>query len=56
MSMMAKERELVVGYEDTMLLNEPLADYTTWRVGGPAAKLYKPAAELWWCHGFSETC
>jgi UDP-N-acetylmuramate dehydrogenase len=27
----------------TLLLNEPLAGYTTWRVGGPAAKLYKPA-------------
>jgi UDP-N-acetylmuramate dehydrogenase len=27
--------------QGTLLLNEPLADYTTWRVGGPAAKLYK---------------
>ncbi|AHE66145.1 UDP-N-acetylmuramate dehydrogenase [Legionella oakridgensis] len=26
-----------------LLLNESLADYTTWRVGGKAAKLYKPA-------------
>nr|WP_217423713.1 UDP-N-acetylmuramate dehydrogenase [Legionella micdadei] len=26
-----------------MLFNEPLADYTTWRVGGQAKKLYKPA-------------
>lgn len=25
------------------LLNEPLSKYTTWRIGGPAAKLYKPA-------------
>lgn len=23
--------------------NEPLAQYTTWRVGGPAARLYRPA-------------
>nr|WP_173238434.1 UDP-N-acetylmuramate dehydrogenase [Legionella antarctica] len=28
--------------QGTLLFNEPLADYTTWRVGGPAAKLYKP--------------
>ena len=26
-----------------LLLNEPLAEYTTWRVGGVAKKLYKPA-------------
>ncbi|KTC72490.1 UDP-N-acetylenolpyruvoylglucosamine reductase [Legionella birminghamensis] len=26
-----------------LLLQEPLADYTTWRVGGLAHKLYKPA-------------
>ena len=26
-----------------LLWNEPLADYTTWRVGGPADALYKPA-------------
>ena len=25
-----------------LLFNEPLADYTTWRVGGLAKKLYKP--------------
>ncbi|TAL61152.1 MAG: UDP-N-acetylmuramate dehydrogenase [Legionella sp.] len=30
--------------QGTLLLNEKLADYTTWRVGGPAAKLYKPAS------------
>ncbi|MFI4918431.1 MAG: UDP-N-acetylmuramate dehydrogenase [Legionellales bacterium] len=29
--------------QGTMLYNESLAKYTTWRVGGPAAKLYKPA-------------
>ena len=29
--------------QGTLLLNEPLAHYTTWRVGGPAAKLFKPA-------------
>jgi len=26
-----------------LLYNEPLARYTTWRVGGPADRLYKPA-------------
>jgi UDP-N-acetylmuramate dehydrogenase len=26
-----------------LLMNEPLAGYTTWRVGGPADRLYKPA-------------
>lgn len=31
-------------YKGALLLNEPLADYTTWRVGGPAARLYKPAS------------
>ncbi|WP_198333227.1 UDP-N-acetylmuramate dehydrogenase [Legionella clemsonensis] len=30
-------------YQGQLLLNEPLADYTTWRVGGVASKLYKPA-------------
>jgi len=25
------------------LINEPLSKYTTWRIGGPADKLYKPA-------------
>jgi UDP-N-acetylmuramate dehydrogenase len=28
--------------QGTTLYNEPLAAYTTWRVGGPAARLYKP--------------
>lgn len=31
-------------HQGTLLYNEPLAKYTTWRVGGPAAKLYKPAS------------
>lgn len=30
-------------YSGALLLNEPLADYTTWRVGGVAKALYKPA-------------
>jgi UDP-N-acetylmuramate dehydrogenase len=30
-------------YEGELLLKEPLADYTTWRVGGMAKALYKPA-------------
>jgi len=29
--------------EGELLLNEPLADYTSWRVGGKATRLYKPA-------------
>jgi UDP-N-acetylmuramate dehydrogenase len=33
----------LVEYEGTLSYKEPLADYTTWRVGGPAARLYKPA-------------
>lgn len=37
------ENELTAEYQGTLLYNEPLAEYTTWRVGGPAAKLYKPA-------------
>ncbi|WED43230.1 UDP-N-acetylmuramate dehydrogenase [Legionella cardiaca] len=31
-----------VTYQGQLLVNEPLADYTTWRVGGQAQKLYKP--------------
>ena len=30
-------------YLGSLLSQEPLANYTTWRVGGPAAQLYKPA-------------
>ena len=30
-------------YAGQLLLNEPLADYTTWRVGGVAKAIYKPA-------------
>ena len=30
-------------YSGQLLLKEPLADYTTWRVGGLAKALYKPA-------------
>lgn len=29
--------------EGNLLLNEPLANYTTWRVGGLSKKMYKPA-------------
>ncbi|MBN9226800.1 MULTISPECIES: UDP-N-acetylmuramate dehydrogenase [Legionella] len=29
-------------FQGALLYNEPLAEYTTWRVGGPASKLYKP--------------
>lgn len=38
-----KECSLASECKGTLLYNEPLANYTTWRVGGPAAKLYKPA-------------
>ncbi|MDP1602183.1 MAG: UDP-N-acetylmuramate dehydrogenase [Legionella sp.] len=41
------ERESITGsdvsYQGQLLKNEPLADYTTWRVGGTAKQLYKPA-------------
>lgn len=30
-------------FQGQLLRNEPLADYTTWRVGGLARQLYKPA-------------
>ncbi|WP_454782923.1 UDP-N-acetylmuramate dehydrogenase [Legionella sp. WA2022007384] len=33
---------LVTEFQGSLLYNESLAEYTTWRVGGPAAKLYKP--------------
>jgi UDP-N-acetylmuramate dehydrogenase len=48
MSTVEKECDLAAEYQGTLLYNEPLAEYTTWRVGGPAAKLYKPthAADL----------
>lgn len=32
------------GYEGVLLHKEPLAGYTTWRVGGEASRLYKPAS------------
>lgn len=37
-----KDYQLGSGVQGTLLYNESLAQYTTWRVGGPAAKLYKP--------------
>lgn len=39
-SVCLKER---AAYRGQLLLNEPLSHYTTWRVGGPAKALYKPA-------------
>ncbi|QBR83388.1 UDP-N-acetylmuramate dehydrogenase [Legionella israelensis] len=36
-------RERGIGCRGQWFLNESLADYTTWRVGGRAAHLYKPA-------------
>lgn len=32
-----------VALQGELSFNQPLADYTTWRVGGPAKALYKPA-------------
>ncbi|MDR3501096.1 MAG: UDP-N-acetylmuramate dehydrogenase [Legionella sp.] len=43
MSTTEKDCELAAECQGTLLYNESLAEYTTWRVGGPAAKLYKPA-------------
>jgi len=43
MSIMGTDCSEVNNSQGTLLLNETLADYTTWRVGGPAARLYKPA-------------
>ncbi|KTD74453.1 UDP-N-acetylmuramate dehydrogenase [Legionella tucsonensis] len=33
---------LVAEFQGNLFHNESLAEYTTWRVGGPAARLYKP--------------
>ena len=33
----------ILGPTGLKLLNEPLSGYTTWRIGGPADSLYKPA-------------
>lgn len=43
MSIMANECDVTAAAQGTLLYNEALAGYTTWRVGGPAARLYKPA-------------
>ncbi len=43
MSTMEQDCGLATECQGTLLFNEPLADYTTWRVGGPATRLYKPA-------------
>ncbi|HAT6936973.1 TPA: UDP-N-acetylmuramate dehydrogenase [Legionella pneumophila] len=43
MSITGMDSSLVTECQGTLLFNEPLAEYTTWRVGGPAARLYKPA-------------
>ncbi len=43
MSTLEKDCSLATDGKGTLLFNELLADYTTWRVGGPAARLYKPA-------------
>lgn len=43
MSIMEKDCGVAVGCQGSLFFNESLAAYTTWRVGGPAARLYKPA-------------
>lgn len=43
MSTVEKECNLTAQYQGALLYNESLAAHTTWRVGGPAAQLYKPA-------------
>lgn len=43
MSMTEQDSSLTSECQGALLFNEPLAQYTTWRVGGPAARLYKPA-------------
>ena len=40
--MQSPENSSKILYEGQLLLNEPLANYTTWRVGGIAKALYKP--------------
>lgn len=42
MSTTEKECKLAAEYQGTLLYNESLAQYTTWRVGGLASRLYKP--------------
>ncbi len=39
----SKEPEQKQNYRGELLIAEPLSDYTTWRVGGKATRLYKPA-------------
>lgn len=36
------DRDCQSQQQGVLLLNEPLAAYTTWRIGGQASKLYKP--------------
>lgn len=42
MSTIENDCHLEAEFQGTLLYNEPLAGYTTWRVGGPASRLYKP--------------
>ncbi|WP_133130418.1 UDP-N-acetylmuramate dehydrogenase [Legionella yabuuchiae] len=42
--MVSSALEAIRTYQGELCLNEPLGDYTTWRVGGPAKALYKPAS------------
>lgn len=42
--MISKELEEKQSYQGDLIIAEPLAAYTTWRVGGKASRLYKPAS------------
>jgi UDP-N-acetylmuramate dehydrogenase len=42
-------------HRGTLRFNEPLAHYTTWRIGGPASRLYLPA-DLDDLAGFLQAC
>ncbi|CEP69510.1 UDP-N-acetylenolpyruvoylglucosamine reductase [Moorella glycerini] len=48
-------RELQQGLQGEVLINEPLARHTTWRIGGPADLLARPATgeEIDFCLGFA---
>jgi UDP-N-acetylmuramate dehydrogenase len=43
MGIIGNEGNIVLEQQGTLHFKEDLAKYTTWRVGGPATKLYKPA-------------
>lgn len=44
MSTLENDCDISDKLQGTLLYNESLAEYTTWRVGGPVERLYKPAS------------